>query len=134
MLSVRHLHNLYAGSLEWSLWEDSWTISTFHVSLLLSCQYGSVHLFPLDFYCLPDFKQCSENLCRATLECVVRERFGSKALRVFRLLLMKKMLDQKQVTDMAMIPSKEAKELLYTLLAENFVSLQVSENCEPPTP
>ena len=55
----------------------------------------------------------------------MRERFGSKCLRVFRLLLLKKVLEQKQVVDMAMIPSKEARELLYTLLAENFVSLQV---------
>ena len=76
---------------------------------------------------LSDFKKCSEELCQATIECVVRERFGSKALRVFRLLLIKKMLDQKQVADLAMIPSKEAKELLYTLLAENFVTLQVND-------
>lgn len=55
----------------------------------------------------------------------MRERFGSKAFRVFRLLLMKKMLEQKQVSDMAMIPAKEAKEILYTLLTEGFVSLQV---------
>ena len=55
----------------------------------------------------------------------MRERFGSKCLRVFRLLLMKKVLEQKQVVDMAMIPSKEARELLYSLLAENFISLQV---------
>ena len=29
------------------------------------------------------------------------------------------------MVEMAMIPSKEARELLYSLLAENFVSLQV---------
>ena len=29
---------------------------------------------------------------------------------------------------MAMIPSKEAKEMLYSLLAENFVSLQVTSS------
>ena len=37
------------------------------------------------------------------------------------------MLEQKQVADMAMIPSKEAKELLYVLMAENYVTLQVSQ-------
>ena len=46
--------------------------------------------------------------------------------RVFRLLLMKEMMEQKQVADLAMIPSKEVKEMLYTLLAENFITLQVS--------
>ena len=44
---------------------------------------------------------------------------------MFRLLLLKKMLEQKQVPEKAMVPSKEAKEILYTLLAERFVSLQV---------
>ena len=29
------------------------------------------------------------------------------------------------MAEMAMIPSKEAKEMLYSLLAENFVTLQV---------
>ncbi len=65
------------------------------------------------------------------MECIVRERFGSKAFRVFRLLLLKTMLDQKQVADMVMMPSKEAKEILYTLLAENFVNLQVGLICQP---
>lgn len=37
------------------------------------------------------------------------------------------MLDQKQVSDMAMVPSKEAKEILYTLFTENFVNMQVSD-------
>lgn len=73
---------------------------------------------------LPDFKQITELLCRATLESVVRERFGSKPLRIFRLLLLKQLLEQKQVSDMALVPNKEAKEILYSLLAENFVSLQ----------
>ena len=74
-----------------------------------------------------DYKSCAQQLCQATIEGVVRERFGSKSLRIFRLLLMKKVLEQKQVVDMAMIPSKEARELLYSLLAENFVTLQVKQ-------
>ena len=43
---------------------------------------------------------------------------------MFRLLLLKKTLEQKQVAELAMVPSKEAKELLYSLLAENYVTLQ----------
>ena len=74
-----------------------------------------------------EFQKCAQGLCQATVEGIVRERFGSKCLRVFRLLLLKKVLEQKQVVDMAMIPSKEARELLYSLLAENFVSLQVND-------
>ena len=37
----------------------------------------------------------------------------------------RRLLEQHQVAEMAMIPSKEAKEMLYSLLAENFVTLQV---------
>ena len=28
-----------------------------------------------------DFKNCSELLCQAAIECIVKERFGSKALK-----------------------------------------------------
>uniref|UniRef100_A0A7N8WLN2 DNA-directed RNA polymerase III subunit RPC3 n=1 Tax=Mastacembelus armatus TaxID=205130 RepID=A0A7N8WLN2_9TELE len=69
------------------------------------------------------------NLARATLESVVQERFGSRSARIFRLLLRKRHLEQKQVEDFAMIPAKEAKDMLYTLLSQNLVhtpdSLQV---------
>ncbi|KAL4636168.1 DNA-directed RNA polymerase III subunit RPC3 [Arapaima gigas] len=64
------------------------------------------------------------NLARATLESVVQERFGSRSARIFRLLLRKRHLEQKQVEDFAMIPAKEAKEMLYTLLSANLVQLQ----------
>ena len=74
---------------------------------------------------LKDFGHLGDVLCRSTIESVVRERFGNKCLRVFRLLLLKKTLEQKQVADQAMIPSKEAKELLYSLVAENYVTVQV---------
>uniref|UniRef100_A0A673G529 DNA-directed RNA polymerase III subunit RPC3 n=1 Tax=Sinocyclocheilus rhinocerous TaxID=307959 RepID=A0A673G529_9TELE len=64
------------------------------------------------------------NLARATLESVVQERFGSRSARIFRLLLRKRHLEQKQVEDFAMIPAKEAKDMLYKLLSENLVQLQ----------
>lgn len=64
------------------------------------------------------------NLARATLESVVQERFGSRSARIFRLLLRKRHLEQKQVEDFAMIPAKEAKDMLYTLLSADLVQLQ----------
>ncbi|MBN3324675.1 RPC3 polymerase, partial [Atractosteus spatula] len=66
------------------------------------------------------------NLARATLESAVQERFGSRSARIFRLLLRKRHLEQKQVEDFAMIPAKEAKEMMYRMLSENLVQLQVS--------
>ncbi|XP_047640777.1 DNA-directed RNA polymerase III subunit RPC3 isoform X2 [Phacochoerus africanus] len=64
------------------------------------------------------------SLATATLESVVQERFGSRCARIFRLVLQKKHLEQKQVEDFAMIPAKEAKDMLYKMLSENFMSLQ----------
>ncbi|XP_059946392.1 DNA-directed RNA polymerase III subunit RPC3 isoform X2 [Mesoplodon densirostris] len=64
------------------------------------------------------------SLATATLESVVQERFGSRCARIFRLVLQKKHLEQKQVEDFAMIPAKEAKDMLYKMLSENFISLQ----------
>uniref|UniRef100_A0A8C5EQ17 DNA-directed RNA polymerase III subunit RPC3 n=1 Tax=Gouania willdenowi TaxID=441366 RepID=A0A8C5EQ17_GOUWI len=64
------------------------------------------------------------NLARATIESSVQERFGSRSARIFRLLLRKRHLEQKQVEDFAMIPAKEAKDMLYTLLSQNLVQLQ----------
>lgn len=74
---------------------------------------------------LEDHKKISEIMAQACIESVVKERYGSKPFRVFRLLMMKKLLEQKQISEMALIPQKEAKEMLYSLLAENFVSVQV---------
>ncbi|XP_029813855.1 DNA-directed RNA polymerase III subunit RPC3 [Manacus vitellinus] len=68
------------------------------------------------------------SLATATLESIVEERFGSRCARIFRLLLRKKHLEQKQVEDFAMIPAKEAKDMLYRMLSENLVSLQQLES------
>ncbi|EPY89982.1 DNA-directed RNA polymerase III subunit RPC3 [Camelus ferus] len=67
-------------------------------------------------------------LSTASLESVVQERFGSRCARIFRLVLQKKHLEQKQVEDFAMIPAKEAKDMLYKMLSENFISLQSVAN------
>lgn len=58
-------------------------------------------------------------------------RFGSRCARIFRLVLQKKHLEQKQVEDFAMIPAKEAKDMLYKMLSENFISLQVTTASVP---
>ncbi|KAM4755439.1 DNA-directed RNA polymerase III subunit RPC3 isoform 2-T2 [Cyanocitta cristata] len=61
---------------------------------------------------------------RPSLIPLLLHRFGSRCARIFRLLLRKKHLEQKQVEDFAMIPAKEAKDMLYRMLSENLVSLQ----------
>ncbi|MGH0184896.1 UNVERIFIED_CONTAM: hypothetical protein FKN15_016286 [Acipenser sinensis] len=78
---------------------------------------------------LSDLHKALACLAKAALESVVQERFGSRSARIFRLLLRKRHLEQKQVEDFAMIPAKEAKDMLYTMLSENLVSLQVQYPC-----
>ncbi|NXJ71864.1 RPC3 polymerase, partial [Rostratula benghalensis] len=63
-------------------------------------------------------------LCAGPPTLAFPSSFGSRCARIFRLLLRKKHLEQKQVEDFAMVPAKEAKEMLYKMLSENFVSLQ----------
>ncbi|XP_064609814.1 DNA-directed RNA polymerase III subunit RPC3-like [Liolophura sinensis] len=61
-------------------------------------------------------------LTKLHIESVIHERYGSKTLRIFRVLLLKKHLEQKQIEEFAMIPAKEAKELLYTLFSAGYVN------------
>jgi hypothetical protein len=54
-----------------------------------------------------------------------RDRFGVPGLRIFRLLLMHRQLEQKVIGEKAMLPIKDARELLYRMLKAGFVALQV---------
>lgn len=65
-----------------------------------------------------------EIICRSACSTIVQERFGSKACRVFRLLIEKLHLEQKQIGELAMIPFKDVKELLYKLFDERMVKVQ----------
>jgi len=55
---------------------------------------------------------------------IARERFGVKCHRIFSIVLSKKMIEQKQVSELAMLPFKDAKELLYKLYTEGFLAIQ----------
>lgn len=58
------------------------------------------------------------------IESVVFDRFGRDSLRIFRLLIMKSQLEQKQVAELAMTPVKDTRDCLYKMLASNYVHLQ----------
>ncbi|KAG8146504.1 hypothetical protein E2320_013659 [Naja naja] len=109
-----------------------------------SCGIFSLTFFPTDLH------KGLASLATATLESIVQEstgkngfmnfslpcsehallhfppgyRFGSRCARIFRLLLRKRHLEQKQIEDFAMIPAKEAKEMMYKMLSANIVALQ----------
>lgn len=71
-----------------------------------------------------DLKEGSVAVCLSCIQSVVQERFGSKSHRIFKLLVLKKYLEQRQIESFALIPAKEAKDLLYQMFAEGYVSVQ----------
>ncbi|KAK8771346.1 hypothetical protein V5799_025409 [Amblyomma americanum] len=63
-------------------------------------------------------------LAEAVLTSIVQDRFGAKSCRIFRLLLEKKYIEQKQIEELAMIPARDAKEWTYKMLQEKFIMAQ----------
>ena len=47
------------------------------------------------------------------------------ALRIFRLLLLKKQLEQKQIADLSMLDLKETRTVLYRMMKAGYVQMQV---------
>lgn len=58
------------------------------------------------------------------LEGIVLQRYGKETCRIFRLLSMKGQLEQKQISDIALVALTETRELLYRLLKEEYLQLQ----------
>ncbi|KAK9870251.1 hypothetical protein WA026_006338 [Henosepilachna vigintioctopunctata] len=69
-------------------------------------------------------KEAYNQIAWEIVEQVILEKFDSKAVRIFRLVKLKKFVEPDQIQQLAMIPSKEAKKLSYQLLEENFLKLQ----------
>ena len=58
------------------------------------------------------------------IESVVHQRFGLLAKRIFRLLFVNRRLDQKEISEMAMLPIKQTREILYKLFKSEYVKIQ----------
>ncbi|GJP39513.1 hypothetical protein CLOM_g23876 [Closterium sp. NIES-68] len=58
------------------------------------------------------------------VEAIVSQRFGPSACRLFRLLLSKHCLEQKQAAELSMISLADARQLLYRMMLDDFVQLQ----------
>jgi len=71
-----------------------------------------------------NYKHILTELTAATVEQIILERFGSKSMRIFRYIREKKYVEENQVQQVVMIPSKEAKLLTYQLMENNFICLQ----------
>ncbi|KAH7416484.1 hypothetical protein KP509_14G093600 [Ceratopteris richardii] len=58
------------------------------------------------------------------LEGIILQRYGKETCRIFRLLCMKGQLEQKQISDIALVALTETRDLLYKLLKEEYLQLQ----------
>lgn len=66
----------------------------------------------------------SEELKRKYAEAIIEQRFGVIGSRIFRLLLEKKQLEEKQVTHYSMIPASESRTVLFKMHRGGIVQLQ----------
>merc|ERR1719154_630676 len=71
-----------------------------------------------------DMKHIITELVEASLDCVILEKFSSKAVRVFRYIREKRYVEEGQLQQVVMIPAKETKMLTYQLLENHFIHLQ----------
>ena len=69
-------------------------------------------------------KHVYTELAVATIENIILERYGSKALRIFRVIRQKNHVEEPTLQNLVMIPAKETKHLTYTLMENNFIKLQ----------
>ncbi|CAD5122462.1 DgyrCDS10885 [Dimorphilus gyrociliatus] len=70
-----------------------------------------------------DLPKAMKNLATSHIESIIQEKFGSKAFRIFKVLLLNGNLEQQKIEDCVMIPAKEAKELLYRMVEQQYVSV-----------
>jgi len=59
------------------------------------------------------------------IERVIQGKHGDHSRMIFRLLLMKGKLEEKQIAKLAMLPVKLVREKLYTLFKSGFINIQV---------
>ena len=69
-------------------------------------------------------KHIFTELAASTIENIIMERYGSKALRIFRVIRQKLHVEEPTLQNLVMIPAKETKHLTYTLMEANFIKLQ----------
>lgn len=68
--------------------------------------------------------KASRHLRLTLMESFIRARFGVPSARIFKILLSKRMYEERQISKVAMITSKEVRERLYALLKNGLVHLQ----------
>jgi len=140
---------------------DGWAISSGHLGSTLLCDRikkdyaGEEFLFNLDQYLsilatdktrfinkvgeagggqyIINHKHIFEEITAASLENIIRDKFGSKAMRIFRYIRERRYVEEGQIQQVVMIPAKECKLLTFQLMENNFISLQELRKSMVPT-
>ena len=68
--------------------------------------------------------ESDKRMIQIVIESVVHQRFGLLAKRIFRLLFVNRRLDQKEISEMAMLPIKQTREILYKLFKSEYIKIQ----------
>ncbi|KAJ3056234.1 DNA-directed RNA polymerase III subunit RPC3 [Rhizophlyctis rosea] len=76
-----------------------------------------------ELYCCP-IRDVVTRLKQQVIESIIVERFSEDHKRIWRILLMKEKLDEKQVAKFAMVPIKEARRCLFDLHNAGFAFIQ----------
>lgn len=63
-------------------------------------------------------------LCQLDVQSLVRNRHGDDAARIFMLLLKYRQLEEKLITEIALVNKKDTVKTLYNLLSDHYVHLQ----------
>lgn len=71
-----------------------------------------------------DISKAIRHLRLLSLESFIRSRFGLPSARIFKILLAKRMFEERQIAKVAMITGKEVRERLFALLRLGLVQLQ----------
>jgi len=71
-----------------------------------------------------NFALAARAMAEATMQSIIQEKFGTRGVRIFRLLLDRHYLEQNELETMALLPGKEAKDLTYAMLADNYICVK----------
>ncbi|KAK0404389.1 hypothetical protein QR680_017435 [Steinernema hermaphroditum] len=71
-----------------------------------------------------DYDKAITLLCEVQIESYIREKLGTRAVRIFKLLLQKGFLEEEQIEKFVMMSAKETRELTYALVDASFVSIR----------
>ncbi|KAL7747880.1 RNA polymerase III subunit C82 [Sorochytrium milnesiophthora] len=71
-----------------------------------------------------NFAECVRVMQMRAVESIIRERFGTHSARIFRLIVQKGKLEEKQVSKIAMLGTKDARQRCYELQHAGFLDLQ----------